>query len=342
MNLETNEMATLSDVLTPPAVTQPDYLEPVTRPTVWAPTVWGDSLLDRIGNTPLVPIRRLTASLSPEVQVLAKAEWFNPGGSVKDRPALWMIKDGERRGLLGRGKTILEATSGNTGIGLALIGAYKGYPVELVMPDNVTEERKGILRSYGAKLILTDPLEGIDGAIMEAERQLKTEPERYFRPDQYNNPANWQAHFETTGPEIWRQTQGQVTHFIAGIGTSGTLMGTGRRLKLYNPDIKVIAVEPANELAVIEGLKHMETSIVPGIYEPGFADAKIAVDPDDGHEMAARLAREEGLFVGYSAGAAMWAALQVARSLEQGVVVTVFPDGGERYLSLCDDCPHKR
>ncbi len=335
-------MATLSDVLTPPVVTHPDHLGPVTHPGVRAPTVLGDSMLDRIGNTPLLPMRRLTTGLSPDVQVLAKAEWFNPGGSVKDRPALWMIKDGERRGVLRPGKTILEATSGNTGIGLALIGAYKGYPVELVMPANVSVERKGILRAYGAELILTDALEGIDGAILEAERRLKAEPERYFRPDQYNNPANWQAHFETTGPEIWDQTQGQVTHFVAGIGTSGTLMGVGRRLKLYNPDVQVIAVEPADELAVIEGLKHMETSIVPGIYDADFADGKIAVEPDDAHEMAARLAREEGLFVGYSAGAALWAALQVARSLEQGVVVTVFPDGGEKYLSLCDECPHKQ
>jgi len=335
-------MAMLSDVLTPPVAGQPDYAEPVTRPTVRAPTARGDGLLDRIGNTPLLPMRRLTAGLSPEVQVLAKAEWFNPGGSVKDRPALWMIEDGERRGLLGPGKTILEATSGNTGIELALIGAYKGYPVELVMPANVSEERKGILQSYGAELVLTDPLEGIDGAILEAERRLEAEAGRYFRPDQYNNPANWKAHFETTGPEIWEQTGGQVTHFVAGIGTSGTLMGTGRRLKLYNPDVRVIAVEPADELSVIEGLKHMESSIVPGIYDADFADGKIAVDPDDAHGMAACLARTEGLFVGYSAGAAMWAALQVARSLEQGMVVTLFPDGGEKYLSLCRDCPHRR
>ena len=331
------------DILTLPRVVRPDHLEPVTPPVIR-----GDSLLDRIGNTPLVPIRRLTADLSPDVQVLAKAEWFNPGGSVKDRPALWMIEDGERRGLLWPGKTILEATSGNTGIGLALIGALKGYPVELVMPGNVTEERKGILRAYGAKLILTDPLEGIDGAILEAERRLGAKPDRshgdaglYFRPDQYNNPANWRAHFETTGYEVWRQTQGQVTHFITGIGTSGTLMGAGRRLKLYNPDVQVLAVEPADELAAIEGLKHMETSIVPDIYDPSFPDGVIAVEPDAAHQTAARLAREEGLFVGYSAGAAMWAALQVARSLEQGVVVTVFPDGGEKYLSLCNDCPHR-
>ncbi len=260
---------------------------------------------------------------------------------MKDRPALWMIQDGERSGVLGPGKTILEATSGNTGIGLALIGAQKGFPVELVMPNNVTEERKGILRAYGAKLVLTDPLEGIDGAILEAERRLEAEPERYFRPDQYNNPANWHAHFETTGREVWNQTEGQITHFVAGIGTSGTLMGTGRRLRLYNPEVRVIAVEPAHELAVIEGLKHMESSIVPQIYDPTFPDDKIAVEPDAAHETAARLAREEGLFVGYSAGAAAWAALQVARSLDRGTVVTVFPDGGEKYLSLCNNCPHR-
>jgi cysteine synthase B len=328
-------MTTLYTILNPPG-----YAEPSVRPRVR-----GDNLLNRIGDTPLLPIRRLTAGLSPGVQVFAKAEWFNPGGSVKDRPALWMIEDGERRGLLRPGKTIMEATSGNTGIGLAMIGAYKGYAVELVMPENVTEERKGILRAYGARLILTDPLEGIDGAILECQRRCQAELERshgdaglYWRPDQYNNPANWRAHFETTGPEIWRQTEGQITHFVAGIGTSGTLMGTGRRLKVYNPDIRLIAVEPASELEVIEGLKHMQSSIVPGIYDSGFPDGHITVEADDAHRMAERLAREEGLFVGYSAGAALWAALQVARTLEHGVVVTIFPDGGDKYLSLCEGC----
>ena len=325
-------MAT-TDVLTIPRLAQTERAATLVR---------GDSLLERIGNTPLLPIRRLAADLPPGVQILAKAEWFNPGGSVKDRPALWMIEDAERRGLLQPGKTILEATSGNTGIGLALIGALKGYPVELVMPANVTEERKGILRAYGARLILTDPLEGMDGAILECQRRCQADPERTFRPDQYNNPANWRAHFESTGPEIWRQTEGQVTHLVVGIGTSGTLMGTGRRLKLYNPALQVIAVEPADELAIIEGLKHMATSIVPGIYDPSFPDARIPVEPDAAHAMAARLAREEGLFVGYSAGAAMWATLQVARTLERGVLVTVFPDGGEKYLSLCDTCEHRK
>jgi cysteine synthase B len=299
------------------------------------------SITSAIGNTPLVELTNLN-SKRPTVRIFAKLEGANPGGSVKDRPAYYMIAKAEESGELVPGKTILEATSGNTGIGLAMIGAYRGYPVELVMPENVTEERKGILRAYGARLILTDPLEGIDGAILECRRRLEAEPERYFHADQYNNPANWRAHFETTGPEIWRQTEGQVTHFVAGIGTSGTLMGAGRRLKAYDPGVQVIAVEPASGLGVIEGLKHMETSIVPGIYDAGFPDRRIGVEPEDAHAMAGRLAREEGLFVGYSAGAATWAALQVARSLEQGVVVMVFPDSGDKYLSLCEDCDRNR
>ncbi len=245
-----------------------------------------------------------------------------------------MIEDGEARGLLTRGKTILEATSGNTGIGLAMIGAVKGYSVKLVVPENVSPERKTVLQAYGAELVLTDPLEGMDGAISQARLIYGSEPDRYFYPDQYNNPANWQAHYRTTGVEIWEQTGGQVTHFVAGIGTSGTLMGTGCRLKDYNPDVEVVAVEPADELAVIEGLKHMETSIVPGIYDPTFADRKIAVETEVAHTMARRLTQEEGLFVGISAGAAMWAALQVARESDEGVVVVLLPDGGEKYLSL--------
>lgn len=296
----------------------------------------GESLLSRIGNTPLVPLHRVVANagISPLVVVFAKAEWFNPGGSVKDRPALYMVEEAERQGVLQPGKIILEATSGNTGIGLAMIGAAKGYQVELVMPANVSAERKGILQAYGAELVLTDPLEGIDGAIREAQRRLEASPRKYFRPDQYNNPANWQAHYQTTGPEIWAQTGGAVTHFVAGIGTSGTLMGTGRYLREMNPGTDVVAVEPADELAIIEGLKHMATSIVPGIYDETFPDRKIAVTPDEAHKMARRLAREEGLFVGYSAGAAAWAALQLARELDEGVIVTLFPDGGEKYLSL--------
>jgi cysteine synthase B len=295
-----------------------------------------NSILQRIGNTPLIPIARIPCKegISSRVLIFAKAEWFNPGGSVKDRPALSMIEDGEARGLLKPGKIILDATSGNTGIGLAMIGAAKGYQVKLVLPENVSNERKGILRAYGAELVLTDPLEGIDASIMEARRLYEESPDLYFRPDQYNNPANWQAHYQTTGVEIWEQTNGYVTHFVAGIGTSGTLMGAGRRLKDYNDNIQIVAVEPADELAIIEGLKHMETSIVPGIYDPDFADRKIAAEPEDSHTMARRLAKEEGLFVGISSGAAMWCALEVARELDEGVIVTLFPDGGVKYLSL--------
>lgn len=296
----------------------------------------GESLMSRIGNTPLLPLHRIAAALdiSPDVTVLAKAEWFNAGGSVKARPALAMIEDGERRGLLTPDKTIIDATSGNTGIALAMIGAAKGYRVKLVMPANVSHERKGILRAYGAELVLTDPLEGIDMSIQTARQIVQKTPELYFQPDQYNNPVNWQSHYQTTGLEIWEQTGGYVTHFVAGIGTSGTLMGAGRRLKAFNPAVEVVAVEPADELAIIEGLKHMETSIVPGIYQADFADRNIPIYPDDAHEMTRRLGREEGLFVGYSAGAAAWAAFEIAKTLDEGVVVTLFPDGGEKYLSV--------
>ncbi len=294
------------------------------------------SLLDQIGNTPLFLIRRIPPSedISPNVQIFGKAEWFNPGGSVKDRPALAMVLDGEARGLLKPGKTILESTSGNTGIGLALIGAVKGYSVKLVMPENVSNERKSILSAYGAELIFTDPLEGSDGAILEARRIYEEDPDRYFKPDQYNNPANWLAHYRTTGVEIWQQTHHQITHFIAGLGTSGTLMGTGRRLKDYNPNIQIIAVEPADEFVVIEGLKHMETAIVPGIYDELFPDLNLGIFPEEADEMTKRLAQEEGLFVGISGGAALAAALKVAQDLENGVIVVLLPDGGEKYLSL--------
>jgi cysteine synthase B len=301
------------------------------------PKPLGDSLLARIGNTPLLPLHRIACAegISPKVVIFAKAEWFNAGGSVKARPALAMIEDGERSGSLSPDKIIVEATSGNTGIALAMIGAAKGYRVTLVMPANASQERKDILVAYGAELVLTDPLEGIDGSIHRANQMLEQNPKLYFRPDQYNNPVNWQSHFHTTGVEIWEQTGGAVTHFVAGIGTSGTLMGTGRRLKGFKPDLEVIAVEPAEPVAVIEGLKHMESSIVPDIYDPGFPDHKIAARPDDAHEMARRLALEEGLFVGYSAGAAAWASLELAKTLEDdSVIVTVFPDGGEKYLSV--------
>lgn len=299
---------------------------------------WDKSgIISQIGNTPLLPLHRIAAAagVPSNVVVLAKAEWFNASGSVKARPALAMIEDGERRSLLTPQKTIIDATSGNTGIAMAMIGAAKGYKVKLVMPGNVSDERKKILKAYGAELVLTDPLEGIDLSIRTVKAMAQENPHQYFYPDQYNNPVNWQSHFHTTGVEIWEQTDGLVTHFVAGIGTSGTLMGTGRRLKGFNPDIQVIAVEPEDELAIIEGLKHMETSIVPGIYDANFADRIIKARPDDAHDMAQRLAREEGLFVGYSAGAAAWAAIELAKTLPaNSVVVTVFPDGGEKYLSI--------
>jgi cysteine synthase B len=248
-----------------------------------------------------------------------------------------MIEDGEHRGLLTHNKTIIDATSGNTGIAMAMIGAAKGYKVKLVMPANVSDERKKILQAYGAELVFTDPLEGIDLSIRTVHQMARENPELYFHPDQYNNPANWQSHFHTTGVEVWEQTGGAVTHFVAGIGTSGTLMGTGRRLKGFNSNIRVIAVEPEDELSIIEGLKHMETSIVPGIYDPDFPDKIIKASPDAAHTMARRLAKEEGLFVGYSAGAAAWAAIELAKTLTQdSVIVTVFPDGGEKYLSIAD------
>ncbi|MDR5694391.1 MAG: cysteine synthase family protein [Armatimonadota bacterium] len=293
----------------------------------------GTSLLACIGGTPLLRIERVLSGVKEGVEILAKAEWFNPGGSVKDRPVLRMIEEAERSGQLTPEKVILDSTSGNAGIAYAMIGAIKGYQVELVVPGNVSEERRKIIAAYGARIIVSDPLEGSDGAIRVARRIYEENPDRYFMPDQYNNPENWRAHYHTTGVEILEQTGGRVTHFVAGIGTSGTLMGVGRRLKEFNPAIEVIAVEPDSPLHGIEGLKHMETAIVPGIYDPRVHDRKIHVRTEDAYAMARRLAREEGLFVGQSAGAAMVAALEVARSLEEGVVVVIFPDGGDRYLS---------
>ncbi len=285
-------------------------------------------LLARIGNTPLVPI----ASPNPRVQILGKAEWFNPGGSVKDRAARAIFESAIADGRLTRERTLLDATSGNTGIAYAMIGAAMGYRVALVMPANVSEERKKIVRAYGAGLILSDPLEGSDGAILKA-RELAHDFRRYFYADQYNNEANWRAHYATTAPEIWEQTGGRITHLVAGVGTSGTLMGAGRRLKELNPTIGLVQVEPSDELQVIEGLKHMATAIVPGIYDARLADRKIAIDTDRAFDETRRAAREEGLFVGLSAGAAIAAARQVAREIDAGILVAVLPDGGDRYLS---------
>ncbi len=291
------------------------------------------TILDVVGRTPLIEITRLTRGVSPRVRVLAKLEGFNPGGSVKDRPAVWMIRDGLRTGALQPGKTIIDSTSGNTGIALALTGAVLGYAVELVMPGNVSVERKKIVQAYGASITFSDPLEGSDGAIRLCRKILADNPDRYFKPDQYFNPVNPQAHYESTGPEIWSATGGRVTHFIAGIGTGGTVMGTGRYLKEQNPGVRVIAVEPDDAWHGLEGLKHMASSIVPGIYHEAELDRKISVATNAAYEMVYRLGSEEGLVVGQSSGAAMVAALQVAREIGQGVIVVIFPDFGDRYLS---------
>jgi S-sulfo-L-cysteine synthase (O-acetyl-L-serine-dependent) len=285
-----------------------------------------------VGNTPLLRLERVARDVRP-VEVYAKAEWFNPGGSVKDRPALNMILDGERSGKLVPGKTILDATSGNTGIAYAWIGAARGYRVKLALPKSASIERKRILRAYGAELVITDPAEGSDGAIREARRLYAEDPGQYFYPDQYNNPANWQAHYHGTGREIYEQTQGRITHFVAGLGTSGTFMGTGRRLREQNAEIRLISFQPASPLHGLEGLKHMETAIVPGIYDPELADINLGIETEEAYEMVRRLATEEGLLVGVSSGAALAAALKVAGRLRSGVIVTVFPDSGDKYLS---------
>lgn len=285
-----------------------------------------------VGNTPLLRLRHI-APESSKVEIYAKAEWFNPGGSVKDRPALNMILDGEQTGKLTLVKTILDATSGNTGIAYAWLGAARGYKVKLALPQNASEERKRILLSYGAELVLTSPLEGSDGAIREARRLYSENPDIYFYPDQYNNPANWRAHYETTALEIWQQTGGRVTHFIAGLGTSGTFVGTSRRLKELNPDIKVTSFQPDSPFHGLEGLKHMESAIVPGIYDSGIADESYEINTEQAHEYTRRLGKREGLLVGVSSGAALACALKVAAKIDSGVIVTVFPDAGDKYLS---------
>jgi cysteine synthase B len=294
------------------------------------------SILERVGDTPLLRVRNLTThwNLSPNVEIYAKAEWFNPGGSVKDRPALRIIQEAVEQGRLTHDKVLIDSTSGNTGIAYAWIGAALGFRVALVMPENVSEERKKILRAYGAELIFTDPLEGSDGAIRHVRDLVATEPERYFYANQYDNPANWQAHLLSTGPEIWAQTEGRVTHFLAGVGTSGTLMGTGRFLRKMNPSVQVIGIQPDDELSMIEGLKHIESSIVPAIYDDSWLDDTLFVNPNDGYEMTKALGTHEGWLVGFSAGAALHAAFEVAQRLDEGVIVTILPDGGAKYLSL--------
>lgn len=287
----------------------------------------------RVGNTPLLALPRLSRGLSPRVKVVAKAEWFNPGGSVKDRPALNIIQAALANGDLGTGKRLLDSTSGNMGISYATFGAALGIPVTLTIPASASTERFTMLRALGAELILTDPTEGSDGAILEARRLAKEKPDLYWYARQYDNPANWQAHYETTGPEILSQTNGEVTHFVAGLGTSGTLTGTGKYLREQLPDINVIAFQPDAAFHGLEGLKHMPSAIQPGIYDSTFADEILEVKTERAHEMVRRLAREEGLFVGISSGAAAVAALRVANGLEEGRVVTIFPDAGYKYLS---------
>ncbi len=273
------------------------------------------------------------------VRILAKAEWTNPSGSVKARPALRMIRQAEQDGTLRPGQTIIDATSGNTGLAYAMIGASLGYSVELITPANVGIERKRFAKVYGAAVIESDPATGIDGAIALVQKRIAAAPEKYFHPDQYSNPANWLAHYHTTGPEIWAQSGGRITHFVAGVGTGGTLMGTGRYLKERDPRIEIIAVQPAAANEKIPGLKHMPTSQIPAIFDPTFPDRTILVTGEEARCAALRLAREEGWFVGFSAGAAIFAALQIASELSQGVVVAVLPDDGSKYISsgLCED-----
>lgn len=293
-----------------------------------------NSVLNLVGNTPLVKIRKIIPKeISPKVEIYAKLESFNPGGSVKDRPALSMFLSAMQEGILKEGKVVIDATSGNTGIALAMVGAAFGVPVELAMPANVSEERKRIIRAYGAKVYFTDPLEGTDGAILFVREKVAKEPERYVYLDQYNNPANWKAHFYSTGIEIWHQTSGRITHLVAGIGTGGTIMGTGRRLKVYDPQVQIVGVQPAYPFHGIEGLKHIESSIKPGIFDETFLDRTIFVETEHAYEMTKRLAVEEAIFAGQSSGAALHAAFELAKDLDEGVIVVIFPDGGEKYLT---------
>ena len=287
-----------------------------------------------VGNTPLIRLRSVVKDLPAGTEVYAKAEFMNPGGSVKDRAALAMILAGERTGELTADKTILDATSGNTGIAYAMLGAARGYKVTLALPKNASKARKKILKLYGAEIIETDPLSGTDGAQLLVKDLFRANPDKYFYPDQYNNEANWKAHFATTAPEIWWQTHGKITHFVAGLGTTGTFTGTTRRLKEFNSDLRAISVQPSSPLHGLEGLKHLDTAIVPGIYDASLADKNLAVETEDAQAMTRRLAREEGLFVGVSSGANVFAAIELARELpEDSIVVTILCDGGGKYLN---------
>lgn len=300
----------------------------------------GSTILERIGNTPLVRLDGLTEHLGESasgIQILGKAEWANPGGSVKDRAASAIVTDALRRGLLGDGKGLLDATSGNTGIAYAMLGAALQFPVTLCMPSNVSPERKKYLAAYGANIVWTSPADGSDGAIRKARELAASEPDRYFYADQYSNDENWRAHYRTTANEIWQQTEGQITHFIAGLGTSGTFMGTSRRLKELNPGIRCISMQPDSAFNGLEGLKHMATAIVPGIYDPNLADANIDMDTEVAYRFARTLGRRHGLLVGISAAAAVASAVQVAeqeaKAGREAVIVTILPDAAEKYMS---------
>jgi cysteine synthase B len=290
-----------------------------------------NSVIDLIGNTPLIRLSSFEQGLK-NVELWAKAEWRNPGGSVKDRPAARMMLDGERSGALTRDKILIDATSGNTGIAYAMIGAARGYRVRLCVPENVTPERKRILRAFGADVVFTNPMEGSDGAIIAVKQMFAESPDRYFYPDQYNNPGNWRSHYDTTAPEIIEQTEGRITHFVAGLGTSGTFIGAGRRFREFNPNIRLVSVQPDSPLHGLEGLKHMATAIVPGIYDPALADEDLGVSTEEAFELTRRLARE-GIFVGISSGGNLAGALRVARQVSDAVIVVVFCDGGEKYLT---------
>jgi cysteine synthase B len=296
------------------------------------PRVLGQSALERIGNTPLLRFERITRDL--DAQVLAKAEWVNPGGSVKDRAAANIVAEAIRTGKLVAGKTLLDSTSGNTGIAYAMLGAAQGFAVTLCLPSNVSPERKHMLRAYSAEMIFTDPGEGSDGAIRKARELASAEPDKYFYADQYSNDANWRAHYYTTANEIWRQTEGRITHFVAMLGTSGTFMGAARRLKELNPKILCISLQPDSPFHGIEGAKHMPTSIVPRIYDPGVADCNLGISTEEAYGMMKRMAQEEGLLVGISSGAAMAGCLRIAGGVgPEAVIVTVFPDAADKYLS---------
>jgi cysteine synthase B len=295
----------------------------------------GQSVLERIGNTPLLRLERVGRDF-PNVEFAAKAEWFNPGGSVKDRPALSMIQAGLASGALRPGKTIIDATSGNTGIAYAMIGAAIGYPVALCLPDSASHERKRILAAFGAEMIMTPGDEGTDGAIRRVQKIVAAEPEKYFYPDQYGNPANWQAHYRGTANEIWEQTSGRITHFVAGLGTSGTFVGTTRRLRELNPAVRCISLQPDASFHGLEGWKHMETAIRPAIYDATLADEDLTVSTEDAYRLVKRIARDEGLLVSPSAAAALAGCFAVAKKIpneQHAVIVTVFADSGAKYLS---------